>query len=141
MRPRVKGALLLLLAFGLGLVGGAVGYGAYHARFDGWRSPQGASRFQQYFLSKLTKELDLRADQRERVEGILKEAGQAFGRLREEIGPRFREIRTQAQDRIRAALDTGQQAQFDVLAREWERRAERWRGRGGRPEGPETKAP
>jgi hypothetical protein len=137
MRPRVKGALLLLLAFGLGVIGGAVGYGAYHARFGGWRSPQGGETFRQHFLSRLTKELDLRSDQRERVEGILKETGQAFGRLRQEIGPRFREIRTEARSRIRAVLDSAQQTKFDVLAEEWERRADRWRGRADRRGAPD----
>lgn len=129
MRPRMKGALLLLLAFGLGLVGGAFGLGVYHTRFGDWRSAQGAARFQERILSRLAKELDLRAEQREKVEAVLKEAGQEFARLREEIGPRFRDIRDRTRDQIRAVLDAAQQVKFDSVAQEWERRAERWRGR------------
>ncbi len=141
MRPRLKGTLLLLLAFGLGVVGGAVGFGVYHARFADWRAPGGAARFQERILSRLTKELDLRADQRQKVEAVLQEAGQEFGRLRAEIGPKFREIRDRAREQIRAALDAAQQVKFDKVAQEWERRAERWRDRGGRPGAPEGKAP
>jgi hypothetical protein len=141
MRSRVKGALLLLLAFGLGVVGGAVGFGVYHTRFGDWRSPQGAGRFQHFILKRLEKELDLRQDQRQQVEAVLKEAGQEFSKLREEIGPRFRDIRNRARDRIRGALDAAQQVKFEAVAREWERRAERWRSRGALSEGRDQKAP
>jgi hypothetical protein len=129
MRPRIKGALLLLLAFGLGAVGGAVGLGAYQARFGEWRSARGAVRFQERIVARLSKELDLRSEQRDKVEAILKDAGQEFTRLRDEIGPRFRDIRDRTRDRIRAALDAAQQVKFDTVAKEWERRSERWRWR------------
>lgn len=131
---------MLLLAFGLGVVGGAVGFGLYHSRFGDWRSPHAAGRFQDRILSRLTRELDLRSEQREKVEAVLKEAGQEFVRLRNEIGPRFREIRDRSQERIRAILDAAQQTKFDVLAKEWERRIERWRGRGP-GDGPERGKP
>ncbi len=140
MRPRLKGTLLLLLAFGLGVVGGAVGFGVYHARFGDWRSPGGAARFQDRILSRLTKELGLSPEQRQKVEAVLEETSQEFAKLREEIGPKFREIRNQAQQRIRAALDAAQQVKFDKLAQEWERRAERWRA-GAKRVGPDQKAP
>jgi len=138
MKPRMKGTLLLLLAFGLGIVGGAVGFGVYHARFGDWRSPEGAARFQDRIVSRLTKELDLRSEQRQQVEAVLKEAGQEFTRLRDEIGPRFREIRDRSKARIRAVLDAAQQTKFDTVSQEWERRIERWRGRGP-GDGPERK--
>lgn len=141
MRPRLKGTLLLLLAFGLGVVGGAVGFGVYHNRFADWRTQGGAARFQERILSQLTKELGLRADQRQKVEAVLRETGQEFATLRAEIGPKFRELRDRARDQIRAALDSAQQVKFDTVAQEWERRAERWRNRGGREEAPDRKAP
>lgn len=141
MRPRVKGTLLLLLAFALGVVGGAVGFGVYHARFAEWRTPGGAARFQERIVSRLTKDLGLRPDQRQKVEAVLQEAGRDFGKLRAEIGPKFREIRDRARDQIRAALDAAQQVKFDKLAQEWERRAERWHDRGGAPDVPSRKAP
>lgn len=140
MTPRLKGTLLLLLAFGLGVVGGAVGFGVYHARFGDWRSPGSAARFQDRILSRLTKDLGLRAEQRQKVEAVLKETGEEFAKLREEIGPKFRDIRNRTQERIRAVLDAAQQVKFDTLAQEWEQRAERWRNRG-RSERPDHKAP
>ena len=141
MKPRLKGTLLLLLAFGLGVVGGGIGYGVYHARFGDWRASGGAARFQERILSRLTKELGLRPEQRQKVEAVLEETGQEFAKLRAEIGPKFREIRNRARDRIRAALDAAQQVKFDEVAQEWERRAERWRDRGAKSERPDRKAP
>ena len=140
MKARMKGTLLLLLAFGLGIVGGAVGFGVYHARVGDWRSPEGAARFQDRIVLRLTKELDLRSEQRQQVEAVLREAGQEFTRLRDEIGPRFREIRDRSKARIRAVLDAAQQTKFDTVAQEWERRMERWRGRGP-DDGPVRKGP
>lgn len=141
MRPRLKGSLLLLLAFGLGVVGGAVGFGVYHTRFGDWRSPGGTAGFQERVLSRLTKELDLRQEQQQKVEAVLEEARQDFAKLREEIGPKFRDIRNRTRDNIRAVLSAAQQVKFDKVAQEWERRAERWRNRGGKAEAPDRKAP
>jgi len=141
MRPWVKGALLLLLAFGLGVAGGAAGFGAYRGRMEPWRSPEGAERFRQHVVARLTKDLDLRPEQRQQVEGILKDTGQDFTRLREEFAPRFRELRVRARDRIRGVLDQEQQVKFANVEREWERRAERWRGRGPQPDATTPKAP
>ncbi len=129
MRPRLKGALLLLVAFLLGAGAGALGLGIYQVRTGGWGPPRG-SRFQEFILRRLSQELDLRPEQREQVEVIVRETGEEFARLREEIRPRFREIQARSRGRIKAVLDAGQQTKFDAMADEWERRAEqRWRGR------------
>lgn len=141
MRPRLKGALLLLLAFVLGATAGALGFGLYQARTGWWGPRRDAGRFQQIMLKRLTSELDLRADQQQQVEAILRESGEEFARLRQEIRPRFQEIRERSRDRIRALLDPGQQAKFETLAQEWERRAERWRGGASRPEEKGSKSP
>ena len=141
MRPRLKGTLLLLLAFGLGVIGGAMGYGVYHARFSDWRTQGGSARFEERVLSRLTKELGLRPEQRQKVEAVLGETGREFAKLREEIGPKFRDIRNRTRDSIRAALDVAQQVKFDKVAQEWERRAARWRDRGDKSDGPDRKSP
>jgi Spy/CpxP family protein refolding chaperone len=129
MRPRVKGALLLCLAFVLGITTGALGLGLYQARTGWWGPRRDPARLQQFRLRRLTRELDLRPEQRQQVEGILRDSGKEFVRLREEIRPRFQEIRGRTRDRIRAALDAEQQARFDALAEQWDRQADRWRGR------------
>jgi len=129
MTVRVKGALFLLLAFLLGGATGAFGLGLYQARTGWWRQPRDPARFQQHLVSRLTRRLELRPEQRQQVEAILRETGQEFARLREEIGPRVRAIREGNRERIRVVLDPGQQEKFETLAQEWERRGERWRGR------------
>ena len=135
MRPRVKGALLLLVAFILGAGAGALGLGIYQVRTGWWGPPRG-SRFQEFMLRRLTSELELRPEQRQQVEAIVRETSEEFARLREEIRPRFREILARSRGRIKAVLGAGQQVKFDAMVDEWERRAEqRWRGRrqdGGR---------
>lgn len=141
MSPRLKGALLLLLVFVLGTATGALGFGVYQARMGWWGSRRDAGRFQQVVLRRLTRELDLRADQQQQVEAILRESGDEFSRLRQEIRPRFQAIRERSRDRIRTLLDPGQQAKFETLAQEWESRAERWRGGPSRPGGKEFKSP
>ena len=141
MRPRLKGALLLLLAFVLGAGTGALGFGLYQTRTGWWGARRDAGRFQQIMLERLTRELDLRGDQQQQVEAILRESGEEFARLRQEIRPRFQEIRKRSRDRIRALLDPGQQAKFETLAQEWEHRAERWRGNASPPQEKESKGP
>jgi len=141
MRARAKGALLLLVAFGLGVGAGALGFGVFQTRAGWWRGPQEPGHMQQHVLARLTEDLGLRPDQQESVKGILGEVGQEFSRLRGEFEPRFRDIRTRSRDRIRGVLDADQQAKFDKLAQEWERRESRRRDRPSGAAGPERKGP
>jgi len=122
MTARVKGALFLVLAFILGAAAGAFGLGLYQARMGWWHPPRDAARHEQFVLQRLTRELDLRSDQRQQVEAILRETGQEFAKLREEINPRVRDIRQHSRDRIMAVLDSGQKAKFEAWAKERERR-------------------
>jgi len=132
MRPRVKGALLLLLAFVLGAAAGGLGLAVFQAQAGWWGPRRDPARLQQFQLRHLTRELALRSDQHQQVEAILRQTGQEFARLREEFAPRFREIRARSRGQIRAVLDSDQQARFEALAKEWERRRERWPREGGR---------
>lgn len=126
MSVRTRATLFVALAFILGVAVGGLGLGIYVRA--GGRLPFAApERFQASILRRLDRELDLRPDQRERVEAALRETGQEFARLREEMRPRFQEIRSRSRDRIRMVLDTEQQAKFEALSAEWERRAERGR--------------
>lgn len=135
MRPRLKGALLLLLAFALGAAAGATGFGLYAGRPGWWGGPSRAERFQRFMLERLTRELDLRPEQRQQVEGILRDTGEEFGRLRQEIRPRFREIQARSRQRLREVLDPAQQGKFEALMTEWDRRAERRWGERAKPQG------
>ncbi len=127
MRPRTKGALLLLLAFLLGAASGAMGFAVYRSRW-GWREVhQDPARFRQVVLNRLTRDLHLRPDQQQQVEGYLRDAGEQFAKLREEIRPRYREIRLQTQEKIRALLDADQAKEFAALLDRWQRREQEHR--------------
>jgi hypothetical protein len=141
MRPRVKGALLLLLAFVLGVAAGASGFAVYRARVGWWGSSQAAGRFQEIVLRRLTRELDLRPEQRQQVETILRDAGDQFTRLREEMRPRFLEIRDRTRDRIRAQLDADQQTRFQAFMDRWDREHDRRRGSDKAPAATPAKSP
>jgi hypothetical protein len=131
MRPRVKGALLLLLVFLLGTAAGALGLSLYRSHAGWWGPSRDPERFREIVLRRLTRELDLRPEQQVQVQVILHEAGDQFTRLREEIRPRFREIRNRTRDRIRTLLDADQQTRFQALMDRWDREH-------GQPRGPAT---
>jgi len=137
MKPRAQGALLLLLAFLLGAAAGGLGIGLYQGRMGLWHRPRDPERSRQFVLRHLTRELDLRPEQQRQVEAILGETGQEFARLRQDVGPRVREIRGRSRDKIRAILSPDQQTKFAALEGEWSRRREEV----SRPEDKESKSP
>lgn len=141
MTPRVKGALLLLVAFLLGTAAGALGFGLYQGLTGWWRPPRDSERARQFVLKRLTRELDLRPEQQRQVEAILRETGQEFARLREDIGPRVRDIRGRSREKMRAILSPEQQVKLEALEREWEHRAERSHGGEVGPGEGRTKRP
>ncbi len=140
MTPRVKGGLLLLLAFLLGMAAGMLGFGLYQTRMGWWHPRRDSARFQRFVLRRLTRELNLRPEQQQQVETILRETGQEFARLREEMGPRVVDIRMRTRQKIQAILSPDQQAKFETLEREWERRHEGHEG-SFRPGERESKGP
>jgi hypothetical protein len=142
MTSRVKGALLLTLSFGLGCLAGAAAYKLALDRPPAWRGgPDRAERFEKAVLKRLARDLSLQPQQEQRVETILRETGQEFRRLRDEIGPRFDEIRKHGEERIRGVLDREQQGRFTELVAKWNRRMERWRSRDTAPGSDQRKGP
>ena len=137
MRPRAQGALLLLLAFLLGVAAGGLGFGLYQGRMGWWHRPRDPDRARQFVLRRLTRELDLQPEQQRQVEAILRDTGQEFSRLREEIGPRVRDIRERSREKIRTILTPDQQTKFATVEKEWARRHEE----GSPQEGRESKRP
>ena len=129
MRPRLKAALLLTAAFVLGVAAGGFGVSVLQSRW-GWQGPWGGPRFQQRMLHRLDRELSLTAAQREQIDAIVRETRQEVARLREELGPRFRDVRLRTRVRIREVLDPAQREKFDALATGWEQWGPR---RGGGP--------
>lgn len=141
MSPRVKGALLLLLAFLLGTATGALGFALYRSHAGWWGPPQDATRFREVVIRRLTRELDLRPEQQQQVEAILREAGDQFTRLREEMRPRFLEIRNRTRERIQTVLDADQQARFRAYVDRLDRERERHRGPAQAPVATPARSP
>lgn len=132
--------MLLLLAFGLGGVTGALAYRMVEGR-AAWRVPERAERFPAAMLARLRHHLGLRPEQAQQVEAALQEAGEEFRKIREEFRPRFRDVRARTEGRIRDLLDPDQQAGYSALVAEWERRIERWHDRRPPPRTLEEPAP
>jgi Spy/CpxP family protein refolding chaperone len=122
VRPWLKGALLLTVAFVLGVAAGAVGSAHWRAK---WSDLGPGSRASRAMLRHLDRELGLAPAQREQLEAILRETGQEFGRLRDEVRPRLREIRLRSRARMREVLDPAQRERFDALAARWQERRSR----------------
>jgi len=141
MKPWLKGAGLLLLAFALGGATGGLAYRAVQARGLIGKPADRPERFQEAMLGRLRRDLDLRPEQVRQVEAALAESGAEFKRLRVEFEPRLRDVRVRAEDRIRLVLDAEQQARFFALIEQWNRRIERRHDRGPNPGAPRDKMP
>ncbi len=120
--------LATVLIFGTGVVTGAlVVRHSERARpprnthpVSALRSAQPASpgnmRFE--FLRRIERELDLAPDQRERVNGILRESQERTRKLMEPVSPALRQELERARDEFRAVLTPPQRTRFDELVKQ-----------------------
>jgi Spy/CpxP family protein refolding chaperone len=116
------------LLFGVLVLGSVIGGGGTYAYLRNQAGP-GADRDggrERARLDALTRELDLTAEQRTRVEGILQasqdERSKRMRAMFEACGEPVREHKRRVDAEIRAALTPAQKARFDELADEQERR-------------------
>lgn len=84
-------------------------------------SPMGA-RLE--FLRRVQKEIDLTPEQRNRIEGYVKEAQERFRQLWEPVAPQVRTEFEGLRTRIRSELSPAQQERFDQLIKERSRRSD-----------------
>jgi hypothetical protein len=128
MRGEVK-ALLLGLVFALGLASGALGLRLYEQS----RGTSGDRRWGHFdrerYVSRVTQELQLNADQRKELDRILDDTRDEFAKLRETIQPRVGEIKERTRARIRQMLTPDQQQRFEAFLKEWEAERQRRRER------------
>lgn len=118
------------LALVLLLVGGAAG-AALDRLAAGRDRPRGPPAPGE-MTARLTRELDLSDAQARGVRQIVEARWSALGKLFERIDPEAEAIRKDADDRIRALLDTRQRARFDQQVAEHEQRRAELRRRFGR---------
>lgn len=111
----------IIAAFVLGAVLGVLGaMRCMPFGLHGWK--QNPEKFQHRLMEKFTSRLGLNSEQQQKVSVILQDTRAKMEALREEIHPRFREIRDSAKSRIRELLTPDQQAKFDVMAAEMDAR-------------------
>ena len=115
----------IVLVFFLGVLAGGIGVYRYHRhRMDRFlRGDPGA--MSGFLVQRLSRDLDLDASQRERVESITRRTQEEMREVRRQLRPRVEEILEQGRSEIRAGLRPDQQARFDEIVAE-RRHRRRW---------------
>lgn len=99
----------VLAIFVIGFLAGALAMNAYRARRAGM-SPGERGGYARVF-----DQLNLTAEQRSQVDQIFSEARARLTDIRKDAGPKFREVRQQTDDRLKAVLTPEQWEQFQQL--------------------------
>jgi len=120
-----RAVLYLAVVFLLGLALGALGmvwagrHGWIYADSNYHRRPKG--------VEWLDRELNFSPEQRQQVEAVLDEMGQAYREIRQRTRPEYDTLRQKGRDRIRALLREEQRPRFEQLVRELDEREARRR--------------
>lgn len=123
---RLKIWLVVVGVFLLGCVTGASLDSLYRLRASGdGRHERGGRRGDVF--EKMKKDLNLTEQQGTEIRAIIDQSREEFRSLRNEVSPRYDEVRARARARIRALLNPEQQQRFD--AENAERDARRGEGR------------
>lgn len=123
--------------FALGVLVGGLAVHLYHAKDDAGPDRRGR-RHADFFIKRLEQELDLTAEQRERIDAIMQRAHEEGDALHRELVPRVHEHMEKTRLEIRGVLTPEQQKKFDELQERFRGRAERFflgsgHGRRGPP--------
>ena len=115
----------IVLVFFLGVLAGGVGVYRFHRhRMDRFfRGEPGA--MSGFLVHRLSRDLDLDASQRERVESVSRRTQEEMREVRRQLRPRVEEILEKGRTEIRAGLRPDQQARFDEIVAE-RRHRRRW---------------
>ena len=130
-----KVILATLVIFGAGVLTGALVvwysagfYGPHHQRSGlGYRSAESGSPggMRLEFLRRMQRDLDLTAEQRERVDKLLKQSQERSRKLMEPVAPQLHQEIQRAKAEFREVLLPGQQLRFDALLKQQQRFKER----------------
>ncbi|HKS41339.1 MAG TPA: periplasmic heavy metal sensor [Blastocatellia bacterium] len=113
--------LAALIIFVIGFIAGALAMNIYR----GQRGPSAYGDRRGRFEETLDK-LNLTQDQKNQVKAIFDDARAQLGQLRKESEPKFREVRKQTDERLKAVLEPEQWEQFQQIMSE----ARKGRSRG-----------
>jgi hypothetical protein len=130
-----KVILATIVIFGAGVFTGAlvVQYttGVYEARHQrtgfGFRSAESGSPggMRLEFLRRMQRDLDLTADQRERIDKLLKQSQERTRKLMEPVAPQLHQELQRAKAEFREVLTSAQQSHFDELLKQQQHFRER----------------
>lgn len=120
--------LAVLIIFAIGFVAGGLAMNFY-------RDQRGPSQFASTRggFNRVVERLNLSPEQKTQVEAIFEEARAQLIAIRKESGPKFRDVRKQTDERMRAVLTPEQWEQFQQIMKE-----SRGRRRHGRESGREN---
>ncbi len=104
-----KAPAIVLLVFALGVALGVVSMRLVQA--------QSNNKGRAELLNKMTRELDLSAEQQKQLEGILEETRGKFRNIYEQIRPQMDQTRQEGRDKIRTFLTADQKDRFESMLR------------------------
>ena len=120
----------MIRSFFLGLIlGGVLTYTGLHCYRHHWRHgywgphPEFGSK---RILDKFTRELNLSAEQKSKVEKILESHMPKMKTLRDSVRPQFNALRESIQTEIRAVLRPDQLAKFDKIVQDFKMKRKEW---------------
>ena len=123
-KSRWKGWLVLVVVFVLGAVTGVGLGGVYRSKTDAsFRGSPGRNR--DAMFEKMRSDLNLTEEQSKEMRKVLDETGNDFRALRNELRPRYEELRLKTRGRMRALLTPEQQGKFDTLMAEIDARRQK----------------
>ncbi|HKY30317.1 MAG TPA: hypothetical protein VJM12_20465 [Pyrinomonadaceae bacterium] len=123
-KSRWKSWLVLVVIFVLGAVTGVGLGGVYRSKTDA--SFRGAHvRHREAMFEKMRSDLNLTEEQSKEMRKVLDETGNDFRALRNELRPRYEELRLKTRGRMRALLTPEQQGKFDSLMAEIDARRQK----------------
>ena len=123
-KSRWKSWLVLVVVFVLGAVTGVGLGGVYRSKTDAsFRGSPGRNR--DAMFEKMRSDLNLTEEQSKEMRKVLDETGNGFRALRNELRPRYEELRLKTRGRMRALLTQEQQGKFDSLMAEIDARRQK----------------
>lgn len=123
-KSRWKSWLILVVVFVLGAVTGVGLGGVYRSKTDpSFRGSPGRNR--DAMFEKMRSDLNLTEEQSKEMRKVLDETGNDFRALRNELRPRYEELRLKTRGRMRALLTPEQQGKFDSLMAELDARRQK----------------
>jgi hypothetical protein len=133
-----------MVIFGTGVVtGGLVARHAERGRFNRPQANQPPARHIQAttagvrveFLRRVQRDLDLTAEQRERIDRILKESQERTHTIMEPVSPLLRQELQRTKEAFREELTPAQRTRFEELLKQQNQRPREGK-QEGRPQGP-----